>query len=151
MIPAERMKKRKEHIIPLTKQALALLDAITPATGHSEFIFPSDINPRKYTNSSTANVALKRMGFKASLTAHGMRVLASTSLNDHGFEVDLIEVVLAHVDKNAVRSAYNRAQYIKRRKVMMDVSKLNKLLLVILVLLESLKKVQFNLMRRDFN
>ncbi len=113
------MKKRKEHSIPLTKQALALLDAIAPTTGRSEFVFPSDISPRKCTNSSTANMALKRMGFKGRLTAHGMRALASTTLNDQGFDADIIEAALAHVDKNAVRGAYNRAQYLQRRQVMM--------------------------------
>lgn len=119
IIPAERMKKRKEHVIPLTIQMLALLNAIEPITGRSEFIFPSDISPRKCTNSSTANVALKRMGFKGRLTAHGMRALASTTLNEYGFDADVIEAALAHVDKNHVRAAYNRAQYLKRRSVMM--------------------------------
>lgn len=119
VIPPERMKKRKEHSIPLTQQALALLDAIEPISGRSEFVFPSDINPRQCTNSSTANVALKRMGFKGRLTAHGMRALASTTLNDQGFDADVIEAALAHVDKNQVRGAYNRAQYLQRRQVMM--------------------------------
>lgn len=119
VIPPERMKKRKEHSIPLTTQALALLDAIEPISGRSKFVFPSDINPRQCTNSSTANVALKRMGFKGRLTAHGMRSLASTTLNDQGFDADVIEAALAHVDKNAVRAAYNRAQYLQRRQVMM--------------------------------
>ncbi|MEH6629160.1 MAG: integrase domain-containing protein [Motiliproteus sp.] len=119
VIPPERMKKRKEHSIPLTQQALALLDAIEPISGRSKFVFPSDINPRQCTNSSTANVALRRMGFKGRLTAHGMRALASTTLNDQGFDADVIEAALAHVDKNQVRGAYNRAQYLQRRQVMM--------------------------------
>ena len=119
VIPPERMKKRKEHSIPLTQQALALLDAIESISGRSQFVFPSDINPRQCTNSSTANVALRRMGFKGRLTAHGMRALASTTLNNQGFDADVIEAALAHVDKNQVRGAYNRAQYLQRRQVMM--------------------------------
>ena len=119
IIPPERMKKRREHVIPLSPQALVLLDSIAPISGRSVYIFPSDINPRKSANSSTANVALKRMGFKGRLTAHGMRALASTTLNEQGFDSDIIEAALAHVDKNAVRGAYNRAQYIQRRRAMM--------------------------------
>lgn len=120
IIPAERMKKRREHRIPLTQQAMRLLEEIEPITGRSEYIFPSDIHPRKCANSSTANVALKRMGFKGRMTAHGMRSLASTTLNEQGFDADVIEAALAHVDKNAVRSAYNRALYLQRRRKMMD-------------------------------
>lgn len=118
-IPPERMKKRREHKIPLSPQALALLDSIEPLTGRSPFVFPSNIDPRKPANSSTANVALKRMGFKGRLTAHGMRSIASTTLNEQGFDADVVEAALAHIDKNAVRSAYNRAQYLERRTVMM--------------------------------
>ncbi|WP_299772306.1 integrase domain-containing protein [uncultured Pseudoteredinibacter sp.] len=120
LIPPERMKKRREHIIPLSPQALDLLKAMKPISGKGEYIFPSDIHPRKHANNSTANVALKRMGFKGRLTAHGMRALASTTLNEQGFDSDLVEAALAHVDKNAVRGAYNRAQYLKRRSVMMN-------------------------------
>jgi integrase len=120
VIPAARMKKRREHSIPLYPNTLAILDEIEAITGRSEYVFPSDINPRKCANSSTANVALKRMGFKGRLTAHGMRALASTTLNEQGFDSDVIEAALAHVDKNTVRGAYNRAQYLQRRGAMMD-------------------------------
>jgi integrase len=120
VIPAARMKKRREHSIPLCPNTLAILDEIEAITGRSEYVFPSDINPRKCANSSTANVALKRMGFKGRLTAHGMRALASTTLNEQGFDSDVIEAALAHVDKNTVRGAYNRAQYLQRRGAMMD-------------------------------
>lgn len=120
IIPPERMKKRREHIIPLSPQALAILDAIKPISGKSPYVFPSDINHHKSANSSTANVALKRMGFAGRMTAHGMRALASTTLNEQGFDSDLIEAALAHVDKNAIRAAYNRAEYISRRRVMMN-------------------------------
>lgn len=118
-IPAERMKKRRIHIIPLTEQALALLEAIKPYSGHREYVFPADRNPRTHCNSQTANMALKRMGFEGRLVSHGMRSMASTILNEHGWDPELIEVALAHVDKDEVRSAYNRADYIERRRPMM--------------------------------
>ena len=118
-IPAERMKKRRIHIIPLTEQALALLEAIKPYSGHREYVFPADRDARMHCNSQTANMALKRMGFEGRLVSHGMRSMASTILNEHGWESELIEVALAHVDKDEVRSAYNRAEYIDRRRPMM--------------------------------
>lgn len=118
-IPAERMKKRRPHSIPLTDQALALLETLKPHSGHREYVFPADRNPRTHANSQTANMALKRMGFQDRLVSHGMRSMASTILNEHGWDPELIEVALAHVDKDEVRSAYNRADYIERRRPMM--------------------------------
>ncbi|MCE7611105.1 integrase domain-containing protein [Vibrio fluvialis] len=118
-IPAERMKKRREHRIPLTEQMLELLEVIKPISGHREFIFPSDRDPKKPCNSQTANMALKRMGFAGRLVSHGLRSLASTTLNEQGFDRDLIEAALAHVDDNQVRSAYNRTDYLERRRPMM--------------------------------
>ena len=118
-IPAKRMKKRRIHIVPLTDQALALLEAIKPYSGHREYVFPADRDPRTHCNSQTANMALKRMGFEGRLVSHGMRSMASTILNEHGWDPELIEVALAHVDKDEVRSAYNRAEYIERRRPMM--------------------------------
>ncbi|CAE6902816.1 integrase domain-containing protein [Ectopseudomonas chengduensis] len=118
-IPAERMKKRRPHTVPLTDQALAILEAIKPYSGHREYVFPADRNPRTHCNSQTANMALKRMGFEGRLVSHGMRSMASTTLNEHGWDPELIEVALAHVDKDEVRSAYNRADYIERRRPMM--------------------------------
>lgn len=118
-IPAARMKKRRQHRIPLTQQMLDLLDVMKPISGRREFIFPSDRDPKKPCNSQTANMALKRMGFAGRLVSHGLRSLASTTLNEQGFEPDLIEAALAHVDDNQVRSAYNRTDYLERRKPMM--------------------------------
>jgi integrase len=118
-IPAERMKKKRPHSVPLTQQALNLLSAIKPISGHREYIFPADRNPRKHTNESTANIAIKRMGYKDKLVAHGLRSLASTTLNEQGFDGDVIEAALAHVDSNEVRRAYNRADYLNRRATMM--------------------------------
>lgn len=118
-IPPERMKKRRAHVIPLSQQALELLEAIKPFSGHREYVFPADRNPRTHCNSQTANMALKRMGFAGRLVSHGMRSMASTILNEYGWDPELIEVALAHVDKDEVRSAYNRADYIERRRPMM--------------------------------
>ncbi|MCC4261483.1 tyrosine-type recombinase/integrase [Pseudomonas aestusnigri] len=119
-IPAERMKKRRPHIVPLTDQMIAILEAVKPYSGHREYVFPADRNPRTHCNSQTANMALKRMGFAGRLVSHGMRSIASTILNEQGFDSELIEVALAHVDKNEVRSAYNRADYVERRRPMME-------------------------------
>ena len=118
-IPAERMKKRRPHTIPLTEHALSLLETLKPHSGHREYVFPSDRNPRTHANSQTANMALKRMGFQDRLVSHGMRSMASTILNEQGWDPELIEVALAHVDKDEVRSAYNRADYIERRRPLM--------------------------------
>lgn len=118
-IPKERMKKRRAHPIPLSDQALALLETLKPYSGHREHVFPADRNPRTHANSQTANMALKRMGFQDRLVSHGLRSMASTILNEHGWDPELIEVALAHVDKDEVRSAYNRADYIERRRPMM--------------------------------
>ena len=119
-IPADRMKRRKQHSVPLSNRCLALLEIMKPISGYSQFIFPSDRNPRKHTNPQTANMALKRMGFDKKLVAHDMRALASTILNEEGFDADTIEAALAHTGKNEVRNAYNRANYLERRKPLMD-------------------------------
>tara|TARA_R110000868_G_scaffold155362_1_gene381812 strand:- start:33300 stop:34565 length:1266 start_codon:yes stop_codon:yes gene_type:complete len=119
-IPAERMKKGKPHFIPLSDQALALLALMRPYSGHLDYVFPADRNPRTHTNSQTANMALKRMGFEGRLVSHGLRSIASTILNEEAWDRELIEVALAHADKDEVRSAYNRANYLERRKPMME-------------------------------
>ncbi|MEZ8276130.1 integrase [Vibrio crassostreae] len=119
VIPVERMKMRKEHVIPLTEQTLGLLDVMKPISGHREFIFPSDRNPKTHINPQTANMALKRMNYKGKLVAHGLRALASTTLNEQGFDSDVIEAALSHIDSNEVRKAYNRADYLDRRKKLM--------------------------------
>lgn len=118
-IPAGRMKKKRPHVVPLTKQALKLLEVMRPISGHREYVFPSDRNPKTHANPYSANVALKRMGFHKKLVAHGLRSIASTALNEHGFDPDIIESALAHVDRNQVRAAYNRTDYLERRKKMM--------------------------------
>lgn len=120
LIPAERMKKKRPHTIPLSPQALSLLEVMKPISQHREHVFPADRNPKEHINQQTANMALKRMGYGGILVAHGLRALASTVLNEQAFDPDVIEAALAHTDKNDVRNAYNRAEYIERRKVMMS-------------------------------
>ena len=119
-IPASRMKKKRQHIVPLSSQMIEILDGMRVISRRSAFIFPSEVKALESMNSQTANMALKRMGYEGQLVSHGMRSLASTILNEHGFAPDIIESALAHTDKNDVRAAYNRAEYIERRRSMMD-------------------------------
>jgi integrase len=119
-IPPERMKKKKAYTVPLTRQTLEILERIRTLTGHHDHVFYSVRTKSRHLNESTVNTVLKRHGYKDKMAAHGMRSLASTTLNEEGFDQDIIESALAHVDKNEVRSAYNRAEYIKRRRVMME-------------------------------
>ena len=118
-IPAETMKKKRPHSVPLTQQTLNLLESIRSISGNREYIFPADRNPRNHANESTANAAIKRMGYNGKLVAHGLRSLASTTLNEQGFDPDVVEAALSHVDHNEVRRAYNRSEYLERRRVMM--------------------------------
>lgn len=119
-IPAERMKRNRLHTVPLTTQALNILKEMLTISGNREHIFPGERNPRDHINPSTANMALKRMGFGGKMVAHGFRTLASTTLNEEGFDPDIIESALAHTIGNNVRAAYNRAEYLERRRTMMQ-------------------------------
>lgn len=119
-IPAERMKKKRAHTIPLSNCAIEILEELKPLTGHHDHVFHSARTKSKHLNESTVNTVLKRHGYKDKLVAHGMRALASTTLNEAGFDYDVIEAALAHSDQNEVRAAYNRAEYIERRRVMME-------------------------------
>lgn len=119
-IPAERMKKRRPHIVPLTDQMLSILEIMKPISQHREYVFPSRNHPREPINKESANMAIKRMGYKGRLVAHGLRSLASTTLNEQEFPQDVIEAALAHVDQNAIRGIYNRAEYIEQRRVMLQ-------------------------------
>ena len=120
VIPAERMKAKREHIVPLSSQALDILEVMKPISAHREHIFPSRNDPKQPMNSQTANAALKRIGFGGKLVAHGLRSIASTAMNEAGFNADAIEAALAHVDKNEIRRAYNRSTYIKQREELMQ-------------------------------
>ncbi|HCJ5617390.1 TPA: tyrosine-type recombinase/integrase [Escherichia coli] len=119
-IPAARMKAKREHIIPLSPQALEILEVMKPISANREHVFPSRNDPKQSMNSQTANAALKRIGYGGKLVAHGLRSIASTALNEEGFNSDVIEAALAHSDKNEVRRAYNRSTYLEHRKELMD-------------------------------
>ncbi|MGP2415035.1 integrase domain-containing protein [Pantoea ananatis] len=118
-IPAERMKAKREHIVPLSSQAVEVLEVMKPISAHREHVFPSRNNPKIAMNSQTANAALKRIGYGGKLVAHGLRSIASTALNEASFNPDVIEAALAHIDKNEVRRAYNRSTYLEQRKELM--------------------------------
>nr|HCI8844276.1 tyrosine-type recombinase/integrase [Klebsiella variicola] len=119
-IPAERMKANREHVVPLSPQALEILEVMKPISAHREHVFPSRNDPKKSMNSQTANAALKRIGYGGKLVAHGLRSIASTALNEEGFNSDVIEASLAHINKNEVRKAYNRSTYLNQRVELMS-------------------------------
>jgi len=120
VIPAERMKKRRQHTVPLCEQALRVLEDMKSVSDQYEHIFISLRKPQTSINSQTANMALRRMGYQDKLVSHGLRALASTIMNEEGKDPDLIESALAHGDPNQVRSAYNRADYLERRRELMQ-------------------------------
>ncbi|HQS07631.1 MAG: integrase [Rhizobiales bacterium 24-66-13] len=120
-IPAERMKMRRPHKVPLSKQALRVLAEIRPLTGEGELVFPSIRSNKKLLSENALNSALRRMGFTQNeMTAHGFRATASSILNERGFSPDVIEAALAHIDQNEIRRAYNRATYWPERVVLMQ-------------------------------
>ncbi|WP_174510687.1 integrase domain-containing protein [Klebsiella oxytoca] len=119
-IPAERMKAKRELIVSLSSQALEILEVMKPISAHREHVFPSRNGPKQPMNSQTANAALKRIGYGGKLVAHGLRSIASTALNEAGFNPDVIEAALAHSDKNEVRRAYNRSTYLEQRIDLMN-------------------------------
>ncbi|MCJ8543931.1 integrase domain-containing protein [Klebsiella variicola] len=119
-IPPERMKAKREHLVPLSRQALDILEVMKPISAQREHIFPSRNNPKQPMNSQTANAALKRIGYGGKLVAHGLRSIASTALNESNFNSDVIESALAHTDRNEVRKAYNRSIYLKQRIELME-------------------------------
>ena len=118
-IPAERMKMKAPHVVPLSPAALAVLAGMKPISGAGELVFPSPFYPGKTLSENTLNSALARMGYKGEHTAHGFRALFSTVANECGHDGDVIERQLAHVERNDVRAAYHRATYLKDRARLM--------------------------------
>ncbi|MGJ7492890.1 tyrosine-type recombinase/integrase [Variovorax sp. ZT4R33] len=119
-IPAERMKMRSEHLVPLSLQAVEVLKAMQPLSADRELVFPSPFYPSKPLSENTINSALARMGYKGTATAHGFRSLFSTVANEAGWDPDVIERQLAHVERNQVRAAYNRSTYLQDREKLMQ-------------------------------
>lgn len=111
-IPAERTKMRRQHDVPLSRQAIALLRDVWPLSEHAELVFPSLSSHRKPLSDNAMNYAFRSLGYgKDEVTAHGFRATASTILNECGYNPDVIEAVLGHQHLNAVRRTYNRASY----------------------------------------
>lgn len=119
-IPAERMKMRTPHIVPLSAQSVALLRELQAISGHREHLFPGERNPRKPMSNNTILYALYRMGYHSRMTGHGFRGVASTLLHELGHRHDWIELQLAHQERNAVSAAYNHAQHLGGRRKMMQ-------------------------------
>jgi integrase len=119
-IPAERMKMRTPHIVPLARQALEVLEMLRDFTGSNEWLFPGDLNAAQPMSNNTILKALERMGYKGRMTGHGFRGLASTILHEQGYAHDHIELQLAHAPCNAVSAAYNHALYLEPRARMMQ-------------------------------
>ena len=119
-IPAERMKMRELHIVPLSMQAIAVLRELQIYSGNRGYVFPNQINSTKCMSENTILFALYRMGYHSRATGHGFRSTASTILNENGFSPDVIERQLAHSERDKVRAAYNHAQYLPERRKMMQ-------------------------------
>ena len=120
-IPAEKMKMREQHIVPLSKQVVKLLRELNALTGNGRYLFPALTTTRRCMSENTINLALRRMGYSnEEMTGHGFRSMASTTLNEQGWHPDLIELQLAHAERNAVRAAYNKAQRLPERRKMMQ-------------------------------
>lgn len=118
-IPAERMKKRREHLVPLPDQAIALLKDLKLLTGAYPLLFPGRSKPTKARSNTVFLMALRRLGYEGRQTGHGFRHIASTTLNEHGFDENHIEAQLSHI-KEGVAGVYNKAQYLAQRTVMMQ-------------------------------
>ena len=120
-ISEQRMKNRRPHVVPLSRQVLELLKRTASYTGDSPFIFPSVTGKTVPMPVSTIVVTLRAMGYThEQMTAHGFRALASTNLNEQGWNSDVIELTLSHVDRNTVRTAYNHAERLSERREMMQ-------------------------------
>lgn len=120
-IPAHKMKMRIQHIVPLSRKALAVLEELRPLTGAGRYVFPSERTSERPMSENTVNAALRRLGYaKDQMTGHGFRSIASTLLNELGWNKDAIERQLAHAERNNVRAAYNFAEFLPERRRMMQ-------------------------------
>lgn len=120
-IPAGKMKARTEHIVPLSRQAVAVLKELQPLTGRGRYVFPGLRTDERPMSENAVLAALRRMGYaKDQMTGHGFRSIASTLLNEQGWSSDAIERQLAHAERDKTRAAYNRAEYLAERRKMMQ-------------------------------
>jgi integrase len=119
-IPKERMKMKRPHMVPLSKQSLAVLKNLKALTGDKPYIFHTFASKSKHISNGAVLMALRRMGYQGRMTGHGYRALASTILHEKGYQSDVIERQLAHEDADKIRAAYNRAEYLLERKKLMQ-------------------------------
>ncbi|MEY8689360.1 MAG: tyrosine-type recombinase/integrase [Leptothrix sp. (in: b-proteobacteria)] len=119
-IPGARMKMKSEHLVSLSRQALTLIQKAKPFSDGSDLLFPSPYYPGKPLSDGTLNSALARLGYKGRTTAHGFRTVFSTAANEAGWRPDVIERQLAHEERDAVRAAYNRAQWLDERRSLLQ-------------------------------
>ncbi|ELY2783277.1 tyrosine-type recombinase/integrase [Cronobacter malonaticus] len=119
-IPKERMKKRRPHLVPLSTHAVEILRKLQLITGKYNLVFPGRNDSRKPMSEASINKVIKLLGYHGRLTGHGFRHTMSTILHEHGFDSAWIEMQLAHVDKNSIRGTYNHAQYIQKRRDMLQ-------------------------------
>ena len=119
-IPAERMKMRRPHIVPLSHQVKTLLEEVYQLTGRGKYVFPGRNDAGKPMSEASINQVIKRIGYDGKATGHGFRHTLSTILHEQGYNSAWIEVQLAHVDKNSIRGIYNHAQYLDGRREMLQ-------------------------------
>jgi len=120
-IPAEFMKMKNPHKVPLSKEAIRILKLMEPISRHREWVFPSIKAPLSHMHEQTANAAIIRMGFGGELVAHGMRSIARTAAEESGkFRTEVLEAALAHTKKDEIIAAYNRAEYLAERTKLME-------------------------------
>lgn len=119
-IPAEKMKMGLAHVVPLSRQAVEVLRELHQLTGRAQFAFPQDRRPQRPMSENTVLYALYRLGYHGRATGHGFRATASTLLNELGFRPDVIERQLAHQERNKIRAAHHRTQYLDERREMMQ-------------------------------
>lgn len=119
-VPEERMKMRRPHVVPLSRQALAILTELKTMTTGYQYVFPGRLEKVKPISDMSLNVLIRRIGYGGRATGHGFRHTMSTILHEQGFNSAWIELQLAHVDKNSIRGTYNHAQYLDGRREMMQ-------------------------------
>lgn len=119
-VPAERMKMRRPHVVPLSSQVRSLLEEIHQLTGRGKFVFPGRNDAGKPMSEASINQVIKRIGYDGKATGHGFRHTMSTILHEQGYNTAWIETQLAHVDKNSIRGTYNHAQYLDGRREMLQ-------------------------------
>jgi len=120
-IPAERMKMRQPHIVPLSRQAIAILEEQKKNTGNWEWVFPNQVRPKKPMSNNTILMALSRMGYKGRMTGHGFRALAMSTIKEKlGYRHEVVDRQLAHAPRNQVDAAYDRAKFLDERRKMMQ-------------------------------